>query len=174
MVVAIWGEQRRGLLLVSAAAACLEVQQPAGTCRKDDRRSREGRVSPNLAAGERERTKGGEGCSGPGDVREMRLLCVVLEGWRVQRSSCRSWRMVEEWGIGKEELRRRRLVEVWLGIGKDLRLVRKTMIREKRENLSREREDKWSKRCIIHGPPLSQDRINASMATPNNTQSIHH
>jgi hypothetical protein len=54
--------------------------------------------------------------------------------------------MVEEWGIGKEELRRRRLVEVWLGIGKDLRLVRKTMIREKRGNLSREGEDKWSKR----------------------------
>jgi hypothetical protein len=66
-----------------------------------------------MTDGEWERTKAGEGGSGPGDVRDLRLICAVLERRRVQRSSYGSWRMVEQWGIGKDELRQGRLVEVW-------------------------------------------------------------
>jgi hypothetical protein len=79
--------------------------------------------------------------------------------------------MVEEWGIGEEELRRRRLVEVWWGIGKDLGVVRKTMNGEEelRKGFIQREDNKWSKRCIFHGPPLCQGQTNAAMATPNNT-----
>lgn len=71
------------------------------------------RTSRKMTDGEWERTKAGEGGSGPGDVRDLRLICAVLERRRVQRSSYGSWRMVEQWGIGKDELRQGRLVEVW-------------------------------------------------------------